>query len=134
MTYLKNKLYKPKMTIFKLLESHGVKLTTDSGQTYYKTEELQKVLEDIEDEGSGQLNVYFDDLNFLNILNNIGKYYTYIESSFVIQLLLDESDIELPLLINCINNCKCINCSKELQEINETICSVDCKCVNCFTN
>jgi hypothetical protein len=30
-----------------------------------------------------------------------------------------------------VEGCKCINCSNEYNELNETICSVDCKCVNC---
>ena len=120
------------MTIFEQLETCGYKLTTEQGNHYYITEELEQAFLDVEDEGSGELNIYFQNQHVcervIAILKQIGKYYDRKEP-LVINIILDEDDI-IPST-SCSNECKCINCLVELQEENETICNSECKCINC---
>lgn len=120
------------MTIFDQLETCGYKVTTDQSNIYYITEEYEQAIYDVEDEGSGELKVYFQNAHIcqrvMSLLKEFGKYYKQ-EDPLVLTILLDESDI-LPTA-SCDKGCTCINCSVELQEQNETVCNVDCKCINC---
>lgn len=118
------------MTIFKYLEINGYKLTVGEGDFFYTAEDLQNTKVDIEDEGSGELSIYFrnetDRHGFIVVLEKKGKYYSQKEDLNCVYLLLDESDVESPIV--CEACCKCINCSNE---VDETICELDCKCINC---
>jgi hypothetical protein len=116
------------MTIFDKLETCGYKLTTDN----YIIEEYEQSLLDVEDEGSGELKIYFNSeyvcKRVMSLLNEFGKYYKQ-KAPSVLNIILDESDI-LPSTY-CEAKCKCINCSVEFKEKNECICNLDCKCINC---
>jgi len=121
------------MTIFQQLETCGYKLTTEKNNfIYYVREEYAQALCDVEDEGSGELKIYFNNLHVCErvilLLNEFGKFYDQTEPH-ILKILLDESDI-IPST-SCEKVCKCINCSVELQEENEILCNSDCKCINC---
>lgn len=120
------------MTIFQKLETCGYKLTTEQSNIYYLIEELEQALCDVEDEGSGELKIYFNSQHVCErvivLLNEFGKFYDQIQPH-ILKILLDETDV-VPSS-SCENVCNCINCSVELQEKNEIICNSDCKCINC---
>jgi hypothetical protein len=122
------------MTIFDQLETCGYKLTTELSSIYYITEEYEQAMYDVEDEGSGELNIYFQNQHVcqrvITLLKEFGKYCDQKEP-LTVSILIDEDDI-VPSTY-CVEGCNCINCSVELQEETETNCGTECKCINCET-
>lgn len=120
------------MNIFDRLKTCGYKLTTEKSNIYYVTEDYQQAIYDIEDEGSGELKIYFQNAHIcqrvMSLLKEFGKYYKQ-EDDLVLNIIIDESDISPTS--SCESGCMCINCSAELQEKNETVCNLYCKCINC---
>lgn len=125
----KNLKTSTKMTLFELLETCGYKLNNCNQDISYTTDGYKTMLNDIEEEGSGELDIYFSNqivLNtFVSILRKFNRYF-YCKDILVITLVIDENDIQSST--ECEKNCKCINCEFERHE---TSCIHGCKCINC---
>lgn len=108
---------------------------------YYTSESFETSLMDVNEEGSGVLMFHCNTSTSINILKNFittaySDVYILEITDNNISIVVDEKLFNPEVILDnpeCSVDCKCINCSAELEERNETICKPNCKCINCYS-
>jgi len=108
---------------------------------YIDVSNLQDAIEDVHDEGSGVLEMSCVDSGkfheFCLITSSMSDYFYAADvDTLQVSVIIEERDLPyLKKLSNfgddCEQSCKCINCTSELEEENETVCRDGCGCINC---